>query len=533
MELFKLSTPDHAPEGCESLYFRVFNGSLNKKENYYKLSDDAIIATNTYFNIFSSSKYAEYTKAENITFTSKVSGKMDVCLHMCTQERDDVIKHVPVASETPVDVSLEFNIKGLSDREKITCHYVSFESKGSSKIHEFGSYSTDANQDDIRLALAICTFHREEYVNRTVNALRGMISDPTYDSEQIDIFIVDNGKTLEKDMFSEPFIHLIPNRNLGGSGGFTRGMIEACEHNATHVLLMDDDIILDPDAVYKTFNLLKILKEEHKDAFILGGMLDSNAPTTQYEASSFYNGQFTKRKDNLDLVSEKSLIFNDLFEYANYGAWWYMCMPTHICDNNLPLPLFIKMDDVEYGLRTMRDHVVMNGIGIWHENFDEKRNRVMENYYHERNSRITESVCKLDVRPFVFSFWHKVLYFISLSDYVSLYMYTRAIRDYTKGVDFLMNIDEEELHFILQEKDNSREIYRISPGEPKALIRKIVTWDFWRVCAKCLKIYIKYLIFRKRISKEYYNSLDELTKTEKWNNRLGRRPKIEGRDKND
>ena len=532
MELFKLSTPDYAPEGCESLYYRVTDGSLNKNENCYNLSDNAIIKTNTYFNIFSSSKYAEYTKAENITFTSKVSGKMDVCLHMCTSEKDEVIEHVPVDSEIPIEISIEFNIKGLSDKEKVTCHYVSFESKGSSKIHEFGSYSTDADQDDIRLALAICTFHREEYVNRTVNALKGMISDPSYDS-RIDIFVVDNGKTIAKDTWSEDYIHLISNRNLGGSGGFTRGMIEACEHNATHVLLMDDDITLDPNTIYKTLNILKILKEEHKDVFILGGMLDSNKPTMQYEAGSLYNGQFTKRKGNLDLTSEKSLIFNDLFEYANYGAWWYLCMPTHVCNDNLPLPLFIKMDDVEYGLRTMKDHVVMNGIGIWHENFDGKRNRVMENYYHERNSRITESVCKLDVRPFVFSFWHKVLYFISLSDYTSLYMYTRAIHDYTKGVDFLMNIDEEELHSILQEKDRPGEVYRILPGEPKALVRKIVTWDFWRVCAKCLKVYVKYLIFRKRISKEYYNRLDELTTTEKWNNRLGRLPKIKDQDKND
>jgi len=533
VELFKLSTPDYAPEGCESLYYRVAKGSLTKKENNYELSDGAVVTTNTYFNIFSSSKYAEYTRAEDIIFICKVSGKMDVCMHVCTSEKEEIIKHVPVDSNTPVEVSIEFNIRGLSDRESVTCHYVSFESKGTSKIHEFGTYSADVEQSDVRLALVICTFHREEYVNRTVNALKGMISNPTYNSEQIDILIVDNGKTIAKDKWSEPYIHLIPNRNLGGSGGFTRGMIEACEHGATHVLLMDDDIFLDPNTIYKTFNILKILKEEHKDAFILGGMLDSNKPTTQYEAGSFYNGQFTKRKDNLDLISEKSLIFNDLFEYANYGAWWYMCMPTHICDNNLPLPLFIKMDDVEYGLRTMRDHMVMNGIGIWHENFDEKRNRVMENYYHERNSRITESVCKLDVRPFVFSFWHKVLYFISLSDYTSLYMYTRAIHDYTKGVDFLMNIDEEELHSILQEKDRPGEIYRISPGEPKAIVKKIITWDFWRVCAKCLKVYVKYLIFRKRISKEYYNRLDELITTEKWNNRLGRRPKTEDQNKND
>ena len=513
MELFKLSTPDHAPEGCESLYYRVFGGSLNKKENYYELSDGAVIATNTYFNIFSSSKYAEYTKAENITFTSKVSGKMDVCLHMCTQERDDVIKHVPVDSEIPIEVFIEFNIKGLSDREKITCHYVSFESKGSSKIHEFGSYSTDVEQSDVRLALAICTFHREEYVDRTVESLKKMISDPSYDSKQIDIFIVDNGRTLTKDICSEPYIHLIPNRNLGGSGGFTRGMIEACEHGATHILLMDDDIVLDPNTVYKTFNILKILKEEHKDAFILGGMLDSNKPTMQYEAGSVYNGRFTKRKDGLDLVSERSLLFNDFFERTDYGAWWYMCMPAHICDNNLPLPLFIKMDDVEYGLRTMKDHIVMNGVGIWHESFDEKRNRIMENYYHERNFRIVMSIYGLKNYHFFIEYWHKIIFHLSSMDLEAIDIYLKGIWDYTTGPKFISNADEEKLHAEIQKMSTTP--YNTSPENLKSLARNSLRADFWRTILKCSFFWIKEIGKRKRVSREYRNEWKNST-TAKW-----------------
>ena len=518
MELFKLSTPDYAPDGCESLYYRVTGGSLNKNGNCYDLSDDTIVATNTYFNIFSSSKYAEYTKAENITFTSKVSGKMDICLHMCTSEKDEVVERVPVDSETPIEVSLKFNVKGLSDKEKVTCHYVSFESKGSSKIHEFGSYSADVEQSDVRLALAICTFQREESVEKTVKTLKNMISNPSYDSKQIDIFIIDNGRTLTEDICSESFIHLIPNRNLGGSGGFTRGMIEACEHGATHVLLMDDDISLDPNTVYKTLNILKVLKEEHMDVFILGGMLDSNKPMMQYEAGSLYNGQFKKRKGELDLISEKSLMFNDLFEKTDYGAWWYLCMPTHICDNNLPLPFFIKMDDVEYGLRTMKDHIVMNGIGIWHESFDGKRNRIMENYYHERNFRIVMSIYGLKKYHFFIEFWHKIIFHLSSMDLEAINIYMRGIWDYTVGPKLISDVDEEKLHAEIQSMNTTP--YNTAPENLKSLARNSLKANFWRTILKCAFFWIKEIGKRKRVSKEYREVWKNSTTTKHWKARF-------------
>ena len=347
-----------------------------------------------------------------------------------------------------------------------------------------------------------------------------MISNPSYDSKQIDVFIIDNGRTLTEDICSEPYFHLIPNRNLGGSGGFTRGMIEACEHNATHVLLMDDDIILDPNAVHKTFNLLKILKEKHKDVFILGGMLDSDQPLMQYEAGARYDEGFTKCKGDLNLLDHDSLIYNDLYGRTDYGGWWYVCMPTRVCKNNLPLPLFVKMDDVEYGLRNMSDYIIINGIGVWHQKFSEKQKRVGEYYYLKRNSKIVNAIHELNVHSFTREFWHEVFYLTSLSERVSLDYYLRAISDYLKGVDFMLETDEEELHVELQKMDAMNEFYYVKAGRPKALAKFVFTKTFWRNIFRSSKVYFKYLKDHKEISKEYFTRSDELTNTRIWKHRL-------------
>ena len=37
--------------------------------------------------------------------------------------------------------------------------------------------------------------------------------------------------------------------------------------------------------------------------------------------------------------------------------------------DNLPLPLFIKCDDAEYGLRNIRHITALNGVGLWHKGF--------------------------------------------------------------------------------------------------------------------------------------------------------------------
>lgn len=45
------------------------------------------------------------------------------------------------------------------------------------------------------------------------------------------------------------------NKNVGGSGGFTRGMIESIRQKpkATHVLLMDDDVVVLSESIKRTY----------------------------------------------------------------------------------------------------------------------------------------------------------------------------------------------------------------------------------------------------------------------------------------
>ena len=77
-------------------------------------------------------------------------------------------------------------------------------------------------------------------------------------------WLIDNGRTLsEHEEISRlvkeypDVIRIIPNRNVGGAGGFTRGMIEAIEEKEhlglTHVQMMDDDAVMDPELFVRAY----------------------------------------------------------------------------------------------------------------------------------------------------------------------------------------------------------------------------------------------------------------------------------------
>ena len=74
------------------------------------------------------------------------------------------------------------------------------------------------------------------------------------------ILFSDNGKTLDMNKLSSAHIHIVQNKNTGGAGGFTRDLIEILDANnagmeITHVLLMDDDIVIDPESLLKTYRI--------------------------------------------------------------------------------------------------------------------------------------------------------------------------------------------------------------------------------------------------------------------------------------
>jgi GT2 family glycosyltransferase len=376
--------------------------------------------------------------------------------------------------------------------------------KNLSFIHSFESYISDLVPDEVELGIVICTFNREERVIRTLDRIDQIMTNERYGlKDKITVFVVDNGRTLDKNSINYDYVRLIPNMNTGGSGGFTKSIMESRKNKKTHILLMDDDIELDPNVIYKTFNLISVLNEKHRKAFVLGGMLLPEKPNIQYVAGAEYLRKFKRGKHMLDLSNIRTLLQNDEQKHADYGGWWYMCMPESAAEE-LPLPLFIKLDDVDFGLRRMKDHIVMNGIGIWHDSFESKTNPVTDYYFLRRNTLILYSIYGKKNGIYAgISHLLRMLHCIK-EEKSDEYLYTRrAVNDFLKGPEFIAGAEQTEIFEIVS-----------NPNEA------VLT-------AKCVKNGKIYKGFKNTSPTELLSLLSESTLlTMKWNYLARQYPQI-------
>ena len=201
----------------------------------------------------------------------------------------------------------------------------------------------------VDIAINICTFRREAFVKRNLEILRkAILQNPEHEMYQhLQVFISDNGKTLDIPALAGRQVHIVPNKNVGGAGGFTRGLIEILhcpDYAATHVLFMDDDILIEPEALFRTYTLLRCRKKEYEDLFIGGAMLRLDQQNIQVEAGAAWNaGSLQSRKSGVDLNTVDGCLYNEIEEYVEFNAWWYCCTPMSVVrEDNLPLPIFIR-----------------------------------------------------------------------------------------------------------------------------------------------------------------------------------------------
>lgn len=458
MDIQKILFPEVGRCTETELYFR-----LGKKTEYrgdkksITFRKHAVVAFDTYFNGFSIEKWMKYTVLQELALRLSLSGKFKVTLLGKDQIHNDVLTKVISETVVECDGRGEFEFP-YTLGEKKGMYTFRLEALSDGACFYGGTYITDLAQErvrDVKLGIAICTFKREAFVEKNIRILNEEIlnnpASPLYG--RMKVFIADNGKSLERERLSSEHIYINPNRNLGGAGGFTRDLIEIMKHNGelgiTHALLMDDDIVIEPEALVKTYRILSLLKDDYADAFVGGAMLRLDKQAIQVEAGASWNGGYLNSlKHNLNLKKCKSCLYNEVEEYTEFNAWWYCCFPMKIVTpDNLPLPIFIRGDDLEYGLRNMKHLILMNGICVWHEPFENKYSSFLE-YYIMRNQLIDNSFhCQwYGAKQLTKAMLGHCMREIMFYRYKNVDLYLRGIRDFLKGPEWLMKQDGEALH---------------------------------------------------------------------------------------
>ncbi len=438
---------------------------------------DALLKFDTYFNSFSIAKWKKYTCLSNLGIKLVLQGSFKIVVkhvsRMNNEQTVTALRTYTVEENEKKRRAFEIPIADFNDG----LLYVEIAALEENSVFYSGFYYTEvADQTDdlnpVKFAVDICTFRREEFVVANIEKFQKHIirnpESPLYG--KLDVYVSDNGQTLDHEALTTEHVHVYPNKNLGGAGGFGRGMYEISKvkdrKNYTHIIMMDDDIRIDPHVLERNYAFLRLLKADYSDAFIGGAMLRLDMEWMQSESGDiWYTTGSRPVKYKYDLRRIMWILKNEKEDTVNYFGWWYCCMPIAVVQkDNLPLPIFIKRDDIEYGLRNGRHFININGICVWHEAFEAKRVPYLD-YYYYRNEFIIDSrhrpnfAAEQMLKYYDGDFKKKIQEDIELYRYKEAHLKLQGIDDFLKGIDWLMAQDGEVLNNVTMR----RRTYRKKP----------------------------------------------------------------------
>lgn len=441
----------------KNMYYRLNGAFENTERKSLVFSPNAACTFDTYFNSFSIRRWDKYTKLTNIFLRLILKGDFRVRLYSKEMIGSDIITKFLRVDDIHAEETQEFYFGYPMEERR---GMLAFELIALSENSEYfgGSYETKIDEAELSpacIAVTICTFRREQYVAKILETFRRAV-EQDMDSgiyHKYHVYVADNGKTLDAQGLSSEYIHVFPNKNLGGAGGFTRGLIEIINDSNrkpfTHVLFLDDDILLPPEALFRTYMLIRMLKEEYKDAHIAGGQFFLDRKNIQSEIAGHWDtSKHHPIKFKYNMNDLKWILKNEIDDKINYVGWCYCCMPFYqIANDNLPLPLFIKRDDAEYGLRNGKIFIGLNGICMWHEPFEYKRSPYLE-YYYIRNACILDAIHRPSYgsKQAIKAMRRYVLNNLKIYRYKDIDLYFKGLEDFLQGVDWLMEQDGEGLN---------------------------------------------------------------------------------------
>ena len=349
----------------------------------------------------------------------------------------------------------------------------------------------------VNITAIITTYNRDKYLYKNINILDKQCRSFIYK-----VLVIDNASNININKYNNDFISIIHNKNLGGSGGYTRGLYEAHkDKECTHVLLMDDDIEFKPSILKSSIDFIS---KQNNDDWLGFAMMKLDKPNIQFELGAYWNGiRMHNNNKNLDLSNPNDLKKNIPNKKYNYSAWWSLIMPISVIDKyGYPFPFFIKFDDIEYGLRRRDEHIRFNSdFKIWHESFDKKFNPYLE-YYLVRNSFITNALHFKHAKWLsLIRYLGKCVKYYFKGRYKAIKMTNLGCKEYFIGPDLFIKNNISEIN---------KRILNIS-NIPINICKSIIIYPFIAL-SNSLKIIFKF----NKIKKQYLNKYKYLTSEEYW-----------------
>lgn len=422
----------------------------------FEIPADSEVSFAAYFNAFPASYWRRWTTLDTVSLRMRVHNPCRVDVYRSKSDGTQIHVRGQVADAGEYLV-LDLDLTPFEDGGwywfDITTEDMAV------TVTDGGWYANRPAPGAPTVAISITTFNRPD---DCANALATIAEDPAVLDVVKFVTVADQGNKKVRD--AKAFaaaaealggrLNLIDQGNLGGSGGFARGMYEALTRtDCEQILLMDDDIVIEPDTILRALafsrfaehpmlvggQMLNLVARSHLHS--MGEVVDPEVFMWRGAPNVTYDHDFAKEP----LRDEESEDLHRRID-VDYNGWWMCMIPRGIAEEiGLPLPLFIKWDDTEYSLRAARaGHATVSlpGVAIWHMPWSDKDDATdWQAYFHLRN-RLVVAAMYSSVQPFAMiksSLKSTAIHLLSLQ-YSTVALHQQAIADFIAGPQRLFDL---------------------------------------------------------------------------------------------
>ncbi len=418
-----------------------------------RLPAEERISFGSYFNAFPASYWRRYTIVSEVDLTLTIEGRgaTVTVYRSMANGRSQRVETVTTGDEASSTFDFALTLKPFVDGGWYWYDVVAGDEDVVIRSAEWAAQVPADRAEHGTVDICITTMNRPDFVAKLIGQLG---STPELRPYLDEVLVMEQGtqKMVDSEFFPDAAaslgdtLRVIEQGNLGGSGGYARGQLESVRKGtATYAMMMDDDVICEPEGVIRAVTFGDLARRPT----IVGGHMFSIYSRTRLHSFGeiitpwrfwwlsapgvFGDWDFAARNLRSTRWLHKRID-------VDFNGWFMCLIPRQVLDEvGLSLPLFIKWDDSEFGLRAKAagyPTVTMPGAAVWHIPWTDKNDALdWQAYFHLRNrfvAALLHSPYERGGRMVRESLNHQIAHLVSMQ-YSTVELRLMALEDVLEG----------------------------------------------------------------------------------------------------
>ncbi len=361
------------------------------------------VSFGTYFNAFPASYWRRWTVVSEVVLTVLLRGRgASVTVYKSMANgRSQRVDSASTGTDVAGTFSFELSLKPFVDGGWYWYDVVAGDEDAVVESAEWTAEVPADRAEHGTVDIAITTMNRPDFCAKLIAQL-GNDDDLSPYLDEVLVMEQGNDKVVDSEYFPAAEkslggrLRMIEQGNLGGSGGYARGQLESVRKGtATYAMMMDDDVVCEPEGVIRAVTFGDLAR---RPTIVGGHMFSIYSRSRLHSFGEIIQPWRFWWMTPLDGFSDWDLAARNLRSArwlhkrtdVDFNGWFMCLIPRKVLEDiGLSLPLFIKWDDSEYGLRAKEagyPTVTFPGAAVWHVPWTDKNDAVdWQAYFHHRN----------------------------------------------------------------------------------------------------------------------------------------------------